>query len=523
MKKSINDKSQFLFYFCVIFTALLVSFIILVSIIEYNSIKVKKEELELNEERIVSLEKNIIGKDFNTIISDLLFITETFEDEHLIDYDHIKNEWKIFVEKKKIYDQIRYIDLNGDEIIRVNYHPDGTVVVDDNKLQNKRDRYYYKDTIKLDKGQVYFSKIDLNIENGKLEKPIKPMLRISTPVYYEDGSIQGIIVLNYYAQNIINSFDSLSYSSMGQLYLLNSKGYYLYHNDDSKRWAFMYDDKGHISFKNEFNKEWEFIIKNEKGTKYTINGFITYDDLIVKEKISNTSIDRIVMSEDNYKIVSYIPNNGPKGYIIDISLINIIFRVIVSEWIYIIFIIIIAGILSILVVFNKKSIRKIKYFSEYDTMTNVLNRRAGIAKLEYTLTENDGKVSVCFVDINGLKSVNDTFGHEAGDELILTIVDGIKRVIRDDDFIIRLGGDEFLIIFKNTNEDDAEKIWERILIEYNKINDNENRKYLVSASHGIAEYDNSGKSFLDEFINLADERMYNEKRDIKKNIKIIRK
>ena len=49
-------------------------------------------------------------------------------------------------------------------------------------LQNKKDRYYFQDTMTLEKGQIFISKLDLNMENGVLEQPIKPMLRLGTPV-----------------------------------------------------------------------------------------------------------------------------------------------------------------------------------------------------------------------------------------------------------------------------------------------------------------------------------------------------
>ena len=81
-----------------------------------------------------------------------------------------------------------------------------------------------------------------------------------------------------------------------------------------------------------------------------------------------------------------------------------------------------------------------------------------------------------FIDINGLKEVNDYLGHEAGDELILSIVDIIKANIRDTDFVARLGGDEFLIIFNNTDEIGAENVWMRIHQGYERINENRGQK-----------------------------------------------
>jgi diguanylate cyclase (GGDEF)-like protein len=121
-----------------------------------------------------------------------------------------------------------------------------------------------------------------------------------------------------------------------------------------------------------------------------------------------------------------------------------------------------------------------------------------------------------------LKEVNDNLGHDAGDELITCVIDGMKKCIRQADFIIRLGGDEFLIVFVDVYEEQAEAIWERINNEYKKINDTEKRQYIISVSHGIEEIKHYSDEYIDKSINAADEKMYNEKKIQKKDLQIIR-
>ena len=190
-----------------------------------------------------------------------------------------------------------------------------------------------------------------------------------------------------------------------------------------------------------------------------------------------------------------------------------------------IFTLLISIIISVLMAINKNEKDEIKYFSEYDVMTGVYNRRAGFEKLSQ-LYKNIGRenciISVCFIDINGLKEVNDALGHEAGDELILSVIAGIKKNIRNHDFVARLGGDEFLIIFEGLNESKSEETWGRIIKEYNEINDTEKRKYIISVSHGIEVFNCDSNQFIDEIVNSADEKMYNEKREIKKNLNVLR-
>ena len=158
-------------------------------------------------------------------------------------------------------------------------------------------------------------------------------------------------------------------------------------------------------------------------------------------------------------------------------------------------------------------------------MTGIYNRRTGFEKLTqlYKNSEkNNGENSVCFIDINGLKDVNDYLGHDVGDELIVTITNSIKDKIRENDFVARLGGDEFLIIFEGLDENGAEAVWQRIVADFEAINETEKRRYLISASHGIESFSGTSNEYIDTIINHADEKMYREKKIIKKNLKIIR-
>jgi diguanylate cyclase (GGDEF)-like protein len=170
-----------------------------------------------------------------------------------------------------------------------------------------------------------------------------------------------------------------------------------------------------------------------------------------------------------------------------------------------------------------------EYFNEmmYDQLTKTFNRRAGLSKLSRMVQYDNRrhfKLSLCFIDINGLKEVNDQLGHQFGDELIVSTVDGIKDEIREEDFIIRMGGDEFLVVFNGIDCETAEKVWMRIKHRYDQINIEENRKYMISVSHGIVDYGNDEISEVELLIKSADDKMYAEKKYIKEglNVQIIK-
>ena len=130
--------------------------------------------------------------------------------------------------------QLRYIDKNGFEKIRMdktNY--DSTpFLIEKNKLQNKSNRYYFKETMQLKRGEIWYSNIDLNIEYNKIEKPIKPVLRIGIPVYNKNEKT-GILIINIFMEYIL---DKILDSQLYNIYLIDKEGNFILHPDKTKRW-----------------------------------------------------------------------------------------------------------------------------------------------------------------------------------------------------------------------------------------------------------------------------------------------
>lgn len=167
---------------------------------------------------------------------------------------------------------------------------------------------------------------------------------------------------------------------------------------------------------------------------------------------------------------------------------------------------------------SKKQAELIKYQAERDALTGIYNRRAGLSILENIIENaklNNGEVILCFIDLNNLKYTNDNFGHEKGDDMIKTFSKTVESCLRDKDIFFRFGGDEFIIIFKNSSIEITENIWLRITEAFDEINNLNKKEYLLSASHGVCKYDREKYSTIEEFIKCADAKMYEEKRRLK--------
>jgi diguanylate cyclase (GGDEF)-like protein len=150
---------------------------------------------------------------------------------------------------------------------------------------------------------------------------------------------------------------------------------------------------------------------------------------------------------------------------------------------------------------------QLNYLASVDVMTGVTNRRVGLERLEQIIkmaNEKTFPVTICYIDVDGLKHVNDEFGHAEGDNYLNSIVEVLKNHIRVTDYICRIGGDEFMIVFPHCTDDGAKVLMDRI--EADDSLATISKKYKMSFSKGFVMY--KGSLNVDAFIDLADKEMY---------------
>lgn len=118
---------------------------------------------------------------------------------------------------------------------------------------------------------------------------------------------------------------------------------------------------------------------------------------------------------------------------------------------------------------------------------------------------------VLFLDLDGFKLINDTYGHDEGDYILQTISRRLRQSVRSDDIIIRYGGDEFIILLNLHKEEDIKKAAKRLLHQVTIVEESSDKQYKLSASIGIAHYDLSSGYSLEEYVKLSDQAMYKVK------------
>ncbi|MEE8393095.1 MAG: PAS domain S-box protein, partial [Rhodospirillales bacterium] len=277
----------------------------------YFDREIKLSALETSENSLVELGRSNVNRDFEVFISDVSILAKSESLERLINEDTygarttLANKFLIFAEDRRNYDQIRYLDKSGMEIVRVNYANGKAAIVRQDELQDKSGRYYFSETFALARGEVFISPLDLNIERGQIEIPFKPIIRVGTPIYDLIGRKQGIVVLSYLGERLIGRFDEAMSATSGHAYLINNEGYITRGQNPDEEWGFMFDND--FVFDRKYPNSWSIITGSESGRFYDKNGFFTFSTFHPNPKNRNQGADEPTRS---WKIVTHIPTEN---------------------------------------------------------------------------------------------------------------------------------------------------------------------------------------------------------------------
>jgi diguanylate cyclase (GGDEF)-like protein len=164
---------------------------------------------------------------------------------------------------------------------------------------------------------------------------------------------------------------------------------------------------------------------------------------------------------------------------------------------------------------RRRAEQQITHLAHYDALTDLPNRALFSKRLEHELERTNGgeQLAVLYIDIDEFKSVNDSLGHPAGDELLKAVASRLRSCVRDTDFVARLGGDEFAIVQAGIKQrSDVEELVKRIYEAIREPYECLGHQVATDASVGIALAPDDGTD-LDQLLKSADLAMYGAKAD----------
>ncbi len=178
------------------------------------------------------------------------------------------------------------------------------------------------------------------------------------------------------------------------------------------------------------------------------------------------------------------------------------------------------------ITYRKKNEEKLYQLAHFDTLTGLSNRHAFMHRLEESLEKakrSSEKVAVLFMDLDGFKAINDTYGHNVGDEVLVTTASRLKKIIRKFDMLARIGGDEFTLIIDNANDMQAlSTLAQKMIHAVSQEIQLKDTVAQVTTSIGISIYPDDALD-LECVLKHADNAMYQAKELGKNNVQFFAK
>jgi signal transduction histidine kinase len=269
----------------------------------------RQREWRLRQEQAahrLELAFELITRDLDRVRSDILYVASQRDIRNIDVGDArakqlVEHEFGSFLRFKGTYQQIRLIDETGREVVRVDLRGNDIKAISASQLQDKRDRYYVRESLRLRNGELFVSDFDLNQEHGVIEQPLKPVIRFVTPVVGETGEFKYLLVANYQGEPLLKELAGISLP--GKTYLIRDDGQYLLGKNSGDSWGWLLGHEN--TFASQFPRAWEERQRAENECVLTGSGAFAFRPVNL-QRFGHTQADNSPAG-NQLLIVSHLP------------------------------------------------------------------------------------------------------------------------------------------------------------------------------------------------------------------------
>jgi len=473
------------------------------------------EESQRRAEFAVQLEREAVFRGLDQVAADICTLAEQNELTAFLDdgdpraLDAMAREYLTLARNVPAYDQIRFIDKAGQEKVRINQNDEKPSIVSRVDLQEKSGRYYFEDAFTYGYGQIYVSPLDLNVEEGQIERPHNPMIRIGTPVVDSAGRKQGLVLINVRAQTMLDEILMVGGRDGGEAMLLNADGYWLVAQDPDLRWEFIVSGRADVRMPSSHPVVWDAMSGAESGAIRTEEGLFAFQALYPLQDIGSCygAGERTDLGGRDSEYRWIVVNHVPEADMIQIR--NTILMRAVAWAIPLLLLLGLATWIATVALEERQRHREyMKALVRFDTLTGLANRRAFEERVEHEIqrSKRHGRqCAVLYLDLDGFRGINDQYGYAAGDQVLIDVANSLSQSCRSIDVVARYGGDEFVVLLSEVLDPEAAVVVaEKMLSGIQAMTWNGDR---IGASIGVAFWPRDVQD-APTLIRLADEAMH---------------
>lgn len=425
------------------------------------------------------------------------------------------------------YEQIRLLDLDGNELLRISRRNGLATAVPQNRLQSKADSYYFKQILRLAPDQIYTSPVDLNMEYGRLEYPYRPTQRIAAVVTDEQGQPRGAILLNHNPSVFFSELQaSMKPYAPVQVMLMNLGGFWISDADPANEWGWMFK-RNDVSMAVRNPELWRIMRTQPRGQIRTADGVYLFRHLDPLDPLDAKT------PEAPAGKASYMGDLDPSRWHIVMAihipeeawLRNTALRQPGGQLTFALVVLLLMAASWSAALFRTQKIatqaerarhmEEMERHAHTDVLTGAFNRRHiylfGERELSRT-RRTDDPLSLLMLDIDQFKLVNDEYGHDIGDQALKLITRTCLDLLRSHDLFARIGGEEFAALLPHTGIADAVLVAERIRcgVAGMVLPLSDGRELRFTVSIGAVQW-HAGDDDLDALFKRADRKLYEAK------------